>query len=139
MSDNIHLEEKFEIFEGDLRKLDELTNQLGLWCDENTINHKKEETRLAQYVELNFNLEELKEVIQNFLSEMQLELELEEEMYEKINKYKEYVQDKLVQYEEIEQEIHKWVRDIKDIHILVAKNDVLREQKDYIDKITNKK
>ena len=61
MSMNEALEEALEAFQGDVRKLDELISQLELWSDECTINHKKEEIRLPQYIELHLNLEELKE------------------------------------------------------------------------------
>ena len=41
-----------EIFEGDIRKLDELIGQLEVWSDIKTINHKMELARLEEYVYL---------------------------------------------------------------------------------------
>ncbi|MEG0501179.1 MAG: hypothetical protein RR525_02975, partial [Cellulosilyticaceae bacterium] len=61
MNQNWNEEEDYELFKGDLRKLDELIAQLELWRDEKTINHKKEKIRLEEYVELSKNLYELKE------------------------------------------------------------------------------
>lgn len=131
MNQDIHVEEMYEIFEGDLRKLDELIGQLELWSDDYTINHKKEEIRLPEYVELHNNLEELKETIHEFLDERILE----EGVTERISAYQERVESKLMAYKETEQVIHEWIRAIKNVQVLMMRSPILQENKSYIEAI----
>lgn len=131
MNQDIHLEERYEIFEGDLRKLDELIGQLELWSDEYTINHKKEEVRLPEYVELHNNLEELKEIIQEFISERLAE----EDEEERLQSYQELVEEKLAKYQVTEDAIHNWIRDIKNVQVIIMKSPVLEENREYLERI----
>ncbi|MGL4800198.1 MAG: hypothetical protein ACRDDX_16085 [Cellulosilyticaceae bacterium] len=133
MNQDIHSEEMYEIFEGDLRKLDELIGQLELWSDEYTINHKKEELRLPQYIELHNNLEEQKELMADFLSERIAE----EGKSERVVGYQERIEQRLHAYEETEKVIHDWVRAIKDVQVLIMRSEILQNNKDYIESILN--
>ena len=56
MNESTNLEAFYEDIEGDYRKLEELIMQLEVWSDTYTINHKKEEERLEEYMELSENL-----------------------------------------------------------------------------------
>lgn len=127
------MQEQYENFEGDMRKLAELIGQLELWSDEYTINHKKEEVRLPQYIELHYNLEELKDQIVSFINEQEVTegktqylLEAEKEM-----------SNLLVRYKETEEVIHQWIREIKDLHILIAKSPILERHREYLEVIIN--
>lgn len=131
MNQDIHLDEKYEIFEGDLRKLDELIGQLELWSDVNTINHKKEELRLPEYIELHLNLEELKEMIQDFIEERIAE----ENITERLTAYQEEIEQKLQKYKVTEEVIHNWIREIKNVQVMMMKSDVLQNNKAYIESI----
>ena len=131
MNQDIHLEERYEIFEGDLRKLEELIGQLELWSDEYTINHKKEEVRLPEYIELHNNLEELKELIQDFLEERIAE----EGHTEQLQMYEERVEERLNAYQETEDVIHEWVKAIKNLPVILAKSSILQENQAYLEAI----
>lgn len=125
----MYQEEPYELFEGDIRKLDELISQLELWSDEYTINHKKEEVRLPEYMGLHENLEELKEELQAFIDARRAEGD------EGIEAYANSIAEKLGKYKETEEVIHNWVRDIKNIYILIMKSAVLERNKAYIESI----
>lgn len=135
MIENYTLEEKYEEFEGNIRKLDELIGQLELWSDEYTINHKKEEIRLPQYIELHNNLEELKQILYVFIQERVQE----EGNTERIISYQDAIKKKLEAYKEAETTIHNWIRNIKDIRVLIMKSDILKSNKEYIEEIISKK
>ncbi len=124
-------EDMYEGFEGDIRKLDELVGQLELWSDEYTINHKKEEIRLPQYIELHYNLEELKKDLFTFLDEHKDDSDKKEYLEEK----KLEINSKLKQYEVTEETIHNWVREIKLPYPLIANSPILEENRDYIEGI----
>lgn len=127
----MYQEEPYELFEGDIRKLDELIGQLELWSDEYTINHKKEEIRLPEYMGLHENLEELKVQLQTFIDERRAEGD------EKIEAYAQSISEKLEKYKETEEVIHNWIRDIKDIYIIVMKSPILEKNRAYIEEIVN--
>lgn len=125
----MNLEEQYELFEGDIRKLDELISQLELWSDEYTINHKKEEVRLPEYIELHQNLEELKGELEAFITERRNAQD------EKVEAYAEAIQNKLNAYKVTEEVIHNWVREIQNIYVIVMKSNTLQKNKAYIDEI----
>lgn len=132
MSENKAVEEAFEMFEGDIRKLDELIAQLELWSDMYTINHKKEQTRLEEYVELANNLKEL----QNHLFctlEAYIALGLTKEQGQG---YKNMVEEKLKKFRETEGIIHEWIRNIENVPLLLAKSPLLNEHRAFIEEIT---
>lgn len=133
MTENYNVEELYEDFEGTLRKLDELVAQLELWCDEYTINHKKEMVRLEQYVELEFNLAELKEEINAFIAERTEE----EGETERLKAYRARVDAKLVEYVPTEAIIHEWMKAILDMRLTVAKSLILQKHSDFIYNIIN--
>lgn len=133
MEQNYTLEEQYEMFEGDLRRLEELIGQLEFWSDECTINHKKEDVRLPEYIELNNNLEALKEQLQKFLEDHMND----EGMKDQVKAYRDAINQKLRDYQVTKEHIHNWVREIKNIYTLVMKSDVLKENKAYIDEIIN--
>lgn len=133
MSYNEQLEEQYECFEGDLRKLDELVGQLELWSDERTINHKREDVKLVEYVELHNNLEELKDNLQAFLAERRQE----EGETERLSSYEKAIDEKLQAFKETEDHIHSWIRDIKNIRIFIMRSEVLQENQSFIDEILN--
>ena len=133
MNSNELLEERFEDFEGELRKLDELIGQLELWSDEYTINHKKEEVRLVQYVELHLNLESLKADLASFIEEYATN----DEVSERIKAYQKAIKEKLAAYSVTEDTIHDWIRDIKASHLIIAKEPVLEANRSFIEAILN--
>lgn len=125
----MYQEETYELFEGDIRKLDELISQLELWSDEYTINHKKEEVRLPEYMGLHENLEELKGELQAFIDGRRAEGD------EKVEAYANSIAEKLEKYKETEEVIHNWVREIKNVYVLIMKSAVLERNKAYIESI----
>nr|WP_302595554.1 hypothetical protein [uncultured Cellulosilyticum sp.] len=125
----MYQEEPYELFEGDIRKLDELISQLELWSDEYTINHKKEEIRLPEYMGLHENLEELKGELQAFIDARRAEGD------EKIEAYAQSIAEKLEKYKETEDVIHDWIREIKNVYVLVMKSSILEKNRDYIEQI----
>lgn len=131
MSMNEALEEALEAFQGDVRKLDELISQLELWSDECTINHKKEEIRLPQYIELHLNLEELKEQLDEEINALGKESEIQAQ----VEAAKAHIQQQLASYKETEQVIHDWIREIKNIYVLINSSRVLEQNKEYLNTI----
>ena len=131
MRDNDIIQAEYEEFEGDVRKLEELIGQLELWSDEYTINHKREEVRLPEYVELHLNLEALKEQLFAFINQ-QIAKEGKTEWSIKAGTDIKY---RLASYRQTEAHIHKWIRDIKDIYILIAKSPLLEKNRAYIEEI----
>lgn len=131
MRDNDIIQAEYEEFEGDVRKLEELIGQLELWSDEYTINHKREEVRLPEYVELHLNLEALKEQLFAFINQ-QIAKEGKTEWSVKAETDIKY---RLASYRETEAHIHKWIREIKDIYILIAKSPLLEKNRAYIEEI----
>ena len=128
MSMNEALEDALEAFQGDVRKLDELISQLELWSDECTINHKKEEVRLTQYIELHLNLEELKQQLEEELNTLSKEIEIQAQ----IEAAKAHIHKQLAAYKETEQIIHNWVREIKNIYVLINSSRALEQNKEYL-------
>ncbi len=131
MRDNDIIQAEYEEFEGDVRKLEELIGQLELWSDEYTINHKREEVRLPEYVELHLNLEALKEQLFAFINQ-QIAKEGKTEWSIKAETDIKY---RLASYRQTEAHIHKWIREIKDIYILIAKSPLLEKNRAYIEEI----
>lgn len=128
MNLNETLEQAIEAFEGNVRRLDGLISQLALWSDECTVNHKKEEVRLPQYVELHLNLEALKEE----LVQQEVALADEEAAREIVSSAKEHIAAQLAAYETTEALIHQWIREIKNPHVLIHQSKVLTDNKDYL-------
>lgn len=122
------MEEKYEVFEGDVRRLEGLISQLELWSDENTINHKKEEVRLVEYIEMHNNLESLKSELKSFIEQNKTDISLGE----KISKMDAHIQSKLEAYKETEAVIHNWIREIKNVPLLIAKSPILKDNQQYI-------
>lgn len=130
---NEQLEEEYECFEGDLRRLDELISQLELWSDECTINHKREDTKLVEYVELHNNLEALKEELNDFLAEHAQD----EGKSESLKAYSQAIEEKIEKFKETQDHIHNWIREIKDIQIIVMRSETLKDNKEFINEIIN--
>lgn len=127
------LQMQYEEFETNVRKLDQLISQLELWSDEYTINHKKEEVRLPEYIELHLNLESFKEALE---SEMNL-LSQEAQLTEAVAKAKAHIEERLKSYEETEEVIHDWIREMKNPYALIHNSSVLEKNKEYILSIIN--
>ena len=124
-------EDMYEGFEGDVRKLDELVGQLELWSDEYTINHKKEEIRLPQYIELHYNLEELKKSIFAFLNQNKDDNDKKEYLDQKRLE----IEHRLKEYEVTEENIHNWIREIKMLYPIIANSPILENNRDYLEQI----
>lgn len=135
MWDNDMMQEQFENFEGNIRRLDELIGQLELWSDEYTINHKKEEIRLPEYIELHQNLEALKEELFAFLNQQIAS----EGRTERLLEAEKAIHNRLADYEVTEAHIHEWIREIEEIYILIAKSPVLEKNRAYLEKIVEAK
>lgn len=125
------IQEQYEYFEGNIRKLDELIGQLELWSDEYTINHKKEELRLPEYIELHHNLEELKEELFTLLNQQIAQ----EGKTERLLQAENTIEHRLAEYKVTEAHIHDWIREIKDMYILIAKSPILEENRVYLEAI----
>lgn len=131
MIENEIIEEAFECFEGDLRKLDELVAQLELWSDTHTRNHKKEQTRLEEYVELSKNLYDLQEELYvNLENHTSLGLTKEVSM-----EYKNRIEEKFKGYKKTEAIIHNWIKQIEDMTLFIMRSRTLFEHKEYLEKI----
>lgn len=131
MKDNEMIQEQYEYFEGNIRKLDELIGQLELWSDDYTINHKKEEIRLPEYIELHQNLEELKEELVTLLNQQVAQ----EGKTERLLQEERTIEHRLAEYKVTEAHIHDWIREIKDIYILIAKSPILEKNRVYLEAI----
>lgn len=128
---NEQLGEAYECFEGDLRKLDELISQLELWSDECTINHKREDIKLVEYVELHNNLENLKDELNGFLAEHAQD----EGKSEVLATYAQMIKEKLEGFKQTQEHIHDWIRAIKEIQIIVMRSEVLKANQALINEI----
>lgn len=130
---NETLQETYEDFEANVRKLDQLISQLELWSDEYTVNHKKEEVRLPEYMELHLNLEAFKEELTAQMEVLSQEACLKDTLAEA----KSHIQERLAAYKDTENIIHDWVRAIKNPYMLINNIKVLQENKAYIESIIN--
>ena len=125
MNENTNLEAFYEDIEGDYRKLEELIMQLEVWSDTYTINHKKEEERLEEYMELSENLYNQEALIREHV-----------EGEERIS-YLSRLEERMLHYKETEAIIHNWVRDIHELHIMMMRSPILKGYRDEIEAIKN--
>ena len=123
----------YEEFETNVRKLDQLISQLELWSDEYTINHKKEEVRVPEYIELHLNLEAFKGELEEQINE----LSKEEALKEAIENVQAHIEERLQAYEETEAIIHDWIREIKNPYMLINNISVVQKNKEFIESILN--
>ena len=123
----------YEEFETNVRKLDQLISQLELWSDEYTINHKKEEVRVPEYIELHLNLEAFKGELEEQINE----LSKEEALKEAIENAQAHIEERLQAYEETEAIIHDWIREIKNPYMLINNISVVQKNKEFIESIIN--
>lgn len=129
MNENTNLEAFYEDIEGDYRKLEELIMQLEVWSDTYTINHKKEEERLEEYMELSENLYNQEALIRE-------NVEAHVEGEERIS-YLSRLEERMLHYKETEASIHNWVRDIRELHIMMMRSPILKGYRDEIEAIKN--
>lgn len=127
MNENTNLETFYEEIEGDYRKLDELIAQLELWSDTYTINHKKEEERLEEYLGLSENLYEQENLIREAV-----EANVEGEA---CKKFLERLDARMLHYKETENIIHHWVRAIKDVQVMMMRSQSLYSYKETLEAI----
>lgn len=129
MNENTNLEAFYEDIEGDYRKLEELIMQLEVWSDTYTINHKKEEERLEEYMELSENLYNQEALIRE---KVEAHVEGEEHI-----SYLSRLEERMLHYKETEDIIHNWVRDIRELHIMMMRSPILNGYRDEIEAIKN--
>lgn len=129
MNESTNLEAFYEDIEGDYRKLEELIMQLEVWSDTYTINHKKEEERLEEYMELSENLYNQEALIRE-------NVEAHVEGEERIS-YLSRLEERMLHYKETEAIIHNWVRDIHELHIMMMRSPILKGYRDEIEAIKN--
>ncbi len=129
MNESTNLEAFYEDIEGDYRKLEELIMQLEVWSDTYTINHKKEEERLEEYMELSENLYNQEALIRE-------KVEAHVEGEERIS-YLSRLEERMLHYKETEAIIHNWVRDIHELHIMMMRSPILKGYRDEIEAIKN--
>lgn len=127
----VDLEEQYEDFQGILRRMEGLISQLELWSDECTINHKKEEVRLVQYVEIHQSLEEVKQELYDFINTHKAS----EELRERLLMDEASIAEKLENYKETETVIHDWIREIKNIYVLIARSSVLEAHRTFVEAV----
>jgi len=123
----------YEDFDLNVRRLEELISQLELWSDEYTINHKKEEVRLPEYMELHLNLETFK----TELEEQMNKLDQEEVLKEALEQAKTRIEERLKAYEETESIIHNWIKEIKNPYMLINNSSMLQKHRAYLESIIN--
>ena len=129
MNENTNLEAFYEDIEGDYRKLEELIMQLEVWSDTYTINHKKEEERLEEYMELSENLYNQEALIRE---NVEAHVEGEER-----TSYLSRLEERMLHYKETEAIIHNWIRDIRELHIMMMRSPILKGYRDEIEAIKN--
>ena len=129
MNESTNLEAFYEDIEGDYRKLEELIMQLEVWSDTYTINHKKEEERLEEYMELSENLYNQEALIRE---KVEAHVEGEE-----CTSYLSRLEERMLHYKETEAIIHNWVRDIHELHITMMRSPILKGYRDEIEAIKN--
>ena len=127
MNENRDLELIYEEIEGDCRKLEELIMQLEVWSDTYTLNHKKEQERLEEYMQLSENLYNQEQLIHEKIEEY-----AKEEAY---TKYLSCLEEKMSQYKETEAVIHQWVREIRDLPIIISRSPLLNDYREEIEAI----
>ena len=126
MNESTNLEAFYEDIEGDYRKLEELIMQLEVWSDTYTINHKKEEERLEEYMELSENLYNQEALIREKV-----------EAHVEGTSYLSRLEERMLHYKETEAIIHNWVRDIHELHIMMMRSPILKGYRDEIEAIKN--
>ena len=129
MNESTNLEAFYEDIEGDYRKLEELIMQLEVWSDTYTINHKKEEERLEEYMELSENLYNQEALIRE---KVEAHVEGEE-----CTSYLSRLEERMLHYKETEAIIHNWVIDIHELHIMMMRSPILKGYRDEIEAIKN--
>ena len=129
MNESTNLEAFYEDIEGDYRKLEELIMQLEVWSDTYTMNHKKEEERLEEYMELSENLYNQEALIRE---KVEAHVEGEE-----CTSYLSRLEERMLHYKETEAIIHNWVRDIHELHIMMMRSPILKGYRDEIEAIKN--
>ena len=129
MNESTNLEAFYGDIEGDYRKLEELIMQLEVWSDTYTINHKKEEERLEEYMELSENLYNQEALIRE---KVEAHVEGEE-----CTSYLSRLEERMLHYKETEAIIHNWVRDIHELHIMMMRSPILKGYRDEIEAIKN--
>ena len=129
MNESTNLEAFYEDIEGDYRKLEELIMQLEVWSDTYTINHKKEEERLEEYMELSENLYNQEALIRE---KVEAHVDGEE-----CTSYLSRLEERMLHYKETEAIIHNWVRDIHELHIMMMRSPILKGYRDEIEAIKN--
>ena len=127
MDENRDLELIYEEIEGDCRKLEELIMQLEVWSDTYTLNHKKEQERLEEYMQLSENLYNQEQLIREKIEEY-----AKEEAY---TKYLSCLEEKMSQYKETEAVIHQWVREVRDLPIIISRSPLLNDYREEIEAI----
>ena len=127
MDENRDLELIYEEIEGDCRKLEELIMQLEVWSDTYTLNHKKEQERLEEYMQLSENLYNQGQLIREKIEEY-----AKEEAY---TKYLSCLEEKMSQYKETEAVIHQWVREVRDLPIIISRSPLLNDYRAEIEAI----
>lgn len=128
MNQNWDLEVFNETFEGQMRRVDELIGQLEVWCDANTINHKKEEMRLDDYAVLSKNLYEQVAVLKEELAHFQ-EHE-QDETWVATQKMK--LEEKMCQYEPTEALIKDWMKEVKELQLMLINSSVLQQHREHL-------
>lgn len=127
MDQNRDLEYMNEEIEGDLRKLDELIMQLEVWSDTYTLNHKKEQERLEEYMQLSANLYDQEALIRNKIDSYNQEV--------CDTSYLADLEKKMMQYKMTETVIHDWVRAIRNLPIIINRSSILDTYRKEIEEI----
>ncbi|MGL4345318.1 MAG: hypothetical protein ACRCTE_08980 [Cellulosilyticaceae bacterium] len=129
MDQNWELEVFNEDYQGQVRRLEELIGQLEVWCDTYTINHKKEEARLDDYVVLSKNfyeqVEEIKESIALF--------KMQENDMQWVADQESMLESKLATFKPTESQINEWVRDIKTLDTMLRNSTILNKHREHIE------
>ncbi|MHC1750867.1 MAG: hypothetical protein AB9856_21545 [Cellulosilyticaceae bacterium] len=122
-------EENQQEVEGNIRKLEELIAQLELWSDMNIVNHKKEQVKLEEYVQLSKNLYDLKAELDAIMQDAYV-INHEASL---IAIYEDILERKFSVFKETEHNIHKWIKEIKDMNIIIMKSQTLVDYKAYME------
>ncbi|OON98555.1 MAG: hypothetical protein ATN35_04610 [Epulopiscium sp. Nele67-Bin004] len=98
--------------EQQLEKIEDLVAHIELWSDDNICTHKREQQKLEEYVEMVTYFEELISACDP------------EEAKPWVNKL-----------QPTTDAICDWIRDVKNIYVIIDKSDILKEHKQLLDEI----
>lgn len=112
-----------EAYQGDLKKLDSLIEEMAKVANEITIDHENEVEKLERYINLSETMSLTFEKL-GVYAELIVSVNAKDEL---ANKYADIIDQKQSELAEPETKISKWIAEIKDLESIIASSDRLKE------------